>query len=212
MQPNKLDWPFLRKDTLIPGLSLLITAIVFAASAWYHGNQARAYEIFAANREAISEDYDELVYRRRLLDRYHWRYRELQELGFVGQERRLDWIETIRAAATSLELPHVAYSLEPQLQVIRPVASASPNADIQIYLTRLDLELGLVHELDLLRFFERLEKEAPGLMQVDQCSLIRQGDVAIKPTVDANIAANCSVKMLSIITSDISFAAAGPGQ
>jgi len=212
MQPSKLDWPFLRKDTLMPGLSLLITAIVFAASAWYHGTQARAYEVFAANREAISDDYDELVYRRRLLDRYHWRYRELQELGFVGQERRLDWIETIRAAATSLDLPNVAYSLEPQLEVIRPVASASPNADIQIYLTRLDLELGLVHELDLLRFFERLEQEAPGLMQVDQCSLIRQADLAKKPTVDANIAANCSVKMFSIITSDISFAAAGPGQ
>ncbi|MGI9205890.1 MAG: hypothetical protein ACR2Q3_17880 [Woeseiaceae bacterium] len=212
MKSNRLDWRFLGKGTLVPGVSLLIAAIVFAASAWFHGSQARAYEVFSANREAISEDYDELVYRRRLLDRYHRRYRELQELGFVGHERRLDWIETIRAAAKSLDLPNVAYSLEPQLEVIRPVASASPNAEIQIYLSRLELELGLVHELDLLRFFDRLEQEAPGLMQVDQCELIRQPGAARKLSADTNIAANCSMKMFSVITSDISFAATESGR
>lgn len=212
MQPNSVDWSYLKKGALLPGVSLLIASILFTASAWYHGSQSRAYEVLSANREAISEDYDELVYRRQLLDRYHRRYRELQELGFVGHERRLDWIESIRAAATSLDLPNVTYALEPQLEVIRPVASASPNAEIQIFLTQLELELGLVHELDLLRFFERLEQEAPGLMQVDQCDLIRQPGVAQKLSADTNIAANCSVKMFSVITSDISFAAAEPGQ
>lgn len=212
MQPNRLDWPYLRRDTLLPAVSLMISAILFVASAWFHGSQVRTYEVFSANREAISEDYDELVYRRRILDRYHRRYRELQDLGFVGHESRLDWIETIRAAATSLDLPNVAYSLEPQLEAVRPVASASPNAEIQIYLTQLDLELGLVHELDLIRFFDRLEQEAPGLMQVDQCDLIRQPGVAQRLSADTNIAASCSVKMFSVVTSDISFAATESGQ
>jgi len=210
MNPSSLDWTYLRKGTLIPGVTLLIAVIVFGLSAWYYGTEARAYEVFSANRAAISEDYNELVYRRQLLDRYHRRYRELQEQGFVGQERRLDWIETIRAAAKNLDLPNVAYSLEPQLEVIQPVESASPNAEIQIYLSRLELELGLVHEVDLLRFFERLEQEAPGLMQVDQCNLTRQPGVAQKLSADTNIAANCSMKLFSVITSDISFAAVEP--
>ncbi len=211
MKPNKLDWKYLRKGTLVPGMSLLIAGFVFGASAWYHGSQARAYEVFTANKEAISEDYNELVYRRRLLARYHRRYRELQDLGFVGRERRLDWIETIRAAAKSLDLANVTYSLEPQLEVIRPVESASPNAEIQIYLSRLELELGLVHEVDLLRFFNRLELEAPGLMKVDQCNLTREPGATEKLAADTNISARCSMIMFSVITSDISFAAVEPG-
>jgi len=211
MKSNRFDWTYLSNGFFLPGVSLLIAGIVFGASAWYHGTQARTYELFSANREAISEDYDELVYRRRLLDRYHRRYRELQDLGFVGRERRLDWVETIRAAAKSLDLPNVAYSLEPQLEVIRPVESASPNAEIQIYLSRLELELGLVHEVDLLRFFIRLEQEAPGLMKVDKCSLTRQPGAAQKRAADTNISANCSMIMYSVITSDISFAAVEPG-
>ena len=210
MKPNRLDWKYLGKGTLVPGMSLLIAAIVFGASIWYHGTQARAYEVFTANKEAISEDYNELVYRRRLLDRYHRRYRELQDLGFVGRERRLDWIETIRAAAKSLDLPNVSYSLEPQLEAVRPVEPSSPNAEIQIFVSRLELELGLVHEVDLLRFFNRLEQEAPGLMKVDQCNLIRQPGAAQKLAADTNISANCSLMMFSVITSDISFAAVEP--
>lgn len=212
MKPNRLDWKYLRKGTLLPGTSLLIAGIVLGASAWYHGTQARAYEVFTTNKEAISEDYNELVYRRRLLARYHRRYRELQDLGFVGRERRLDWIETIRTAAKSLDLPNVTYSLEPQLEVIRPVQSASPNAEIQIYLSRLELELGLVHEVDLLRFFNRLEQEAPGLMRVDQCKLTRQPGAAEKLAARMNISANCSMMIFSVITSDISLAAVEPGQ
>lgn len=206
MKPARFDWKYLGDGVLLPGISLLAAAIIFAASAWYHGKQKSLYEIYSTNQEAIHEDYDALVYRRRLIDRYYRRYREFQELGFVGRERRLDWIETIRSAAKGLDLPNVAYSLEPQLEVVRPVESASPNAEIQIYLSRLELELGLVHELDLLRFFDRLEQEAPGLMKVDKCSLARQGELADRLVAETNILASCSMMMFSVITSDITIA------
>ena len=203
MKPARSDWTYVFTHLFRPGITLVVAAFLMGASAWFHSTQASLHEIYSANQEAIHEDYDALIYRRRLIERYYNRYRELQALGFVGRESRLDWIETIRLAAKGLDLPNVSYSLEPQLEVIRPVDTASPNAEIQIYLSKLELELGLVHELDLLRFFQRLEDEAPGLMKVDQCDIARQQGSEQKLVAETNLVASCSLMMFSVVTSDI---------
>lgn len=182
---------------------MLVAIVLAGTSAWYYGKQESLYEIYSSNQEAIHEDYDALIYRRRLIEQYYNRYREFQELGFVGRESRLDWIETIRLAAKGLDLPNVSYSLEPQLEVIKPVETASPDAEIQIYLSKLELEIGLVHELDLLRFFQRLESEAPGIMKVDQCDIARQQGSEQKLVAETNLVASCSLMMFSVVTSDI---------
>ncbi|MGI9262260.1 MAG: hypothetical protein ACR2QR_09515 [Woeseiaceae bacterium] len=203
MKPAKFDWAYLFRYSMRPGISLAVAVVLASVSFWFYGKQASLYDVYSSNQEAIHEDYDALVYRRRLVEQYYNRYREFQDLGFVGRESRLDWIETIRLAAEGLDLPNVSYSLEPQLEVIRPVETASPDAEIQIYLSKLELELGLVHELDLLRFFARLEQEAPGLMKVDQCSIARQQGSELKLVAETNLMARCSLMMFSVVTSDI---------
>ena len=75
--------------------------------------------------------------------------------------------------------------------------------DIRIHLSRLQLEMGLVHEIDLLRFFDELQRNAPGLIKVDQCALTWQGEEAGNAKVAANILANCSILIFSVVTSDI---------
>jgi len=203
MKSAKFDWEYLLQDTLWPGVSLLAAAVVMGFGAWYNDKQQRIYETHSINHDAIHEEYDELVYRRRLLERYYRRYNELQLVGFVGKESRLDWIETIRLAATGFDLPNVSYSLEPQLQVIKPINPESSNAEIQIFLSRLEIELGLVHEVDLLRFFDRLENEAPGLMKIDRCAMSRQGLGDQGLVAETNITARCSLMIFSVLTSDI---------
>ena len=206
MKPAKLDWQFLGRDLLVPGVTMIVAVLALGASAWYHDHQAALHDVYASNQAAIHQDYDALIVRRRLVERYYQRYKEFQALGFVGRERRLDWIETIRGSARELDLPSVSYSLEPQLQAVQPVFSTAGNADISVFLTRLELELGLVHELDLLRFFARVESEAPGLMKVDSCDLARQGGIEDRLVAESNLLATCSMMLFSVITSDISVA------
>lgn len=208
MKAVSVDWDYLLEDTLWPGLSLAAAIMAVGFGIWYYGSQQTIYEANTVHQSEVHEDYDALVYRRRLLARYHRRYNQFQSLGFVGRESRLDWIETIRTVARDLDLPNVTYSLEPQLEVIGPIAYAFPGTEIQVFLSRLELDLGLVHELDLLRFFDRLELEAPGLMKVDRCDLSRQGAADQKLNADTNINASCSLMMFSVITSDISVAEA----
>jgi len=203
-----MDWRYLGRGLLVPAVSALAGAVIFIASYWLHSQQKDIYSQLSVDQDAVYEDYDELVYRRRLVDRYHRRYEQFHDLGFIGRENRLDWIETIRLTANELHLPHVNYTVEPQSEVIAPVQSELNGADIQIHLSQLSLEIGLVHELDLLRFFDNLQSRASGLINVEQCSMSRQNGSAADLAVDANIIANCSLKIFSVITSDVAIRAA----
>lgn len=203
MKRSDFDWAYIRRYTVLPVVTAAVAGLALFASVWVHGEQQELFAQISVNQDAMHQDYDALVFRRRLVDRYHRRYEQFHELGFVGRESRLDWIETMRETSTGLTLPRVSYAMEPQLKVVAPVQSILAAEDIQVHLSRLQLEMGLVHELDLLRFFDELQQNAPGLIKVDRCDLTWQAESAAKATVGANILADCSILIFSVVTSDV---------
>ncbi len=203
MRRSEFDLAYVRRHTLRPIVSMAVAAAALFVAVWLHGEQARELSQFSANHDAVHEDYDALVYQRRLVDRYHRRYQRYHELGFIGRESRLDWIETLRTTAESLDLPNVSYAIEPQLGVVAPVESVIDVDDIQIRVSRAQLEMGLVHELDLLRFFDELQAAAPGLIKVDDCSLTWLAEGSNLSNNEPNLSSVCSIQIFSVITSDV---------
>ncbi|MEO1202951.1 MAG: hypothetical protein AAFX10_09595, partial [Pseudomonadota bacterium] len=161
------------------------------------------YEQLSADHSIMQEDYDALVERRRIVDRNHRRYQQFRQLGFVGMESRLDWIETLRTATGELTLPRVSYVMQPQLIAVAPVESIAAGGDIELHVSKLDLEMGLIHELDLLRFIDELQQNAPGLIKVDGCRMSWQADDRQRLEAAPNIQANCDVNIYSIETADV---------
>ena len=202
MKLAEVDWGYVRRHTLRPAASAIVALAVLGACWVFQDRQRSLHTDYSVNQLSIHKEYDALIYGRRLIERYHRRYGEFRAAGFVGLERRVDWVETIRVAATGLNLPSVSYSIEPQVPAIVPVNSGQNGADVQTKLSRLRMNLGLVHEGDLLRFFTRLDSEAPGLMKVDRCSLVRQSNAQQELTAGTNLIADCSLTMFSVITSD----------
>ena len=197
------DLAYVRRHTLRPVLSALIAAVALTIAVFMHDAQVRQYSQYSANHDALHEDYDALVFQRQLVDRYHRRYQRYHDLGFIGRESRLDWIETLRTTAETLELPRVSYAIEPQLAAAAPVESVIDVNDIQIHVSRAQLEMGLIHELDLLRFFDELQATAPGLIKVDDCALTWLAEAKAASPNEANVSARCSVQIFSVITSDV---------
>lgn len=203
MRPSEIEWDFLLRHTMLPAIALALSTVMLVGSQWLHGQQSAQYAQFSTNQDAMHQDYDALVYRRRLVDRYHERYQQFHEAGFVGQESRLDWIETLRSTTRKLLLPRVSYVIDPQLNVMAPVESILSGEDIQIHVSSMQLDMGLVHELDLLRFMDQLQSHAPGLIKIDECSLEWRGDAAATLTAEANIHSSCKLEIFSVITSDV---------
>ncbi|MGI9271357.1 MAG: hypothetical protein ACR2QT_06245 [Woeseiaceae bacterium] len=203
MNLPKLDWRYILRHTALPTASAVGAIILLATSMWWHGKQDLLFTQVSVNQDALHEDYDSLVHRRRLVDRYHRRYEHFSQLGFVGRESRLDWVETLRESTVELTIPRVSYAIEPQLNVVAPIESILAGDSIQIHLSRLHLEVGLAHELDLLRLIDELQSKAPGLIKVDSCNMAWQAGDEERLKLGANIMADCAIQIFSIVTSDV---------
>lgn len=202
MNLRDLDWVYVRRYTVLPMACAVLSLLLAGAAIWIHSVQDQLFHQLDANRSAVHEDYDALVEQRRIIDRYHRRYQQFFELGFIGRESRLDWVETMRRITADLDLPRVGYSIEPQRSVVTPLSSRLGGDNIKLRVSNLQLEMGLVHELDLLRFFDVLQSQAPGLIKVDKCEVEKIGTVEVN-VAEANLVAICDVKIFSVITSDI---------
>jgi hypothetical protein len=84
---------------------------------------------------------------------------ELQRLGFVGSERRLDWISALAQTQQAFALHAVTWRLEPS----RP--TALPGLGV----TRMHLSLTPMDPVQLGRWLAHLEGLGAGLYTVGQC-------------------------------------------
>ena len=194
------DWPFILRNTMRPLLSAAIAVAVLVGVMWMHSKQQQEYSNLSTSYRTVRSDFDQLIAEQRMVARYQRRYDRFKESGFVGPESRLDWIETLRTTSEALSLPRVSYSIEPQLEVDPPIKSGRHSNNIQIRVSRAQLQFGLNHEGDLLRFFDELQRQAPGLIKVDECDLSWQADTRVALVAGTNLAASCSLQIYSVIT------------
>ena len=195
------DWVYLLRGVLIPAVTFIVAALLLIGSVWFENKLADDYRLMTADHGTINTEYEALVVSRRILESYHQRYGMLRSQGFVANERRVDLLEVLREAGEEIGLLSLRYSLEPQTAVSLPPEFA--QEPVTLYSSVLQLELGLLHELDLLQLFSRVRSRAPGLFSVEQCSLVRQGGDGKPSYSDANVGASCSVKVYSIATADV---------
>lgn len=86
-------------------------------------------------------------------------YAALQQRGFVGKERRLDWISALAQTQREFELQAVTWRLEPSRSTALPGLTA----------TRMHLSLTPMDPSSLGAWLARLEGLGQGLFTVEQC-------------------------------------------
>jgi hypothetical protein len=195
MSLRELDWPHLRQGLLGPALLLLACAIVWGVTTVFGSRATATLQAEQQSLASLEAERNALNERREARRRFANLYQQLSVNGVVGPEQRLAWIQATRDAGRELRLPYLRYTTSPQ----RPFEASwlVPGVTAPVLVSQMDLQVGLVHELDLFRLVARL-REAPGLLQVESCSLERlAGDTA--PEADkANLTGSCRLNLYSM--------------
>lgn len=180
-------------------LVLLLVVIAAAAGAIYYTDllrkqaQTTLVRAQAQLREAqtrMQRSGDEKF----IIVQYVDKYRQLENAGFIGEEQRINWIDAMRNANARTDLFGVSYEIGAQ----QPYAHAAELAPGSIALkqSRMKLDFRLLHEGDLLRFFDALREQGAGLFHLDQCTL-RRTDPGATLRYQPNIAANCELAWIT---------------
>jgi len=123
-----------------------------------------------------------------LLEKYS-RYEGIVKNGYIGSERRLDWIEQIRKIKNTRKLLDVIYELDPQT-----VLDGTNASGFDFMVSNMHLQIQLLHEEDLLNFLADLRDGMRAYTSVKSCNVTRQ----TRTTSSVQLAADCSIDWVTL--------------
>jgi hypothetical protein len=131
-----------------------------------------------------------------VIERYVEPYLQLEQAGIVGEEKRISWIDALRTANSETDLYGVEYELEPQQAYAFKSEVAADNLPVHQSLMKLRFEL--LHEGDLLHFFQALNAQKVGHFVVNDCKLQRLPISLVVPVNQPTLKAECEVAWITI--------------
>jgi len=195
MKALEIDWRYLRGGMALPAVVLVAGLVVLGMSTI---KEERAALALSAARDKLSELQlmrNQHIGAMMAEKEFATEYRVLVSSGALGSERRLERIQALRNAVERLHLPYARYTLSNQRAFSAsylPAGLAAP-----VYASQLELQIGLGHELDLLRLIRRLGDD-PGLFHVKRCELTRVSQSSELSASQPNLIGECTVDWLTV--------------
>ena len=193
---KRVDWTILRGTVVVFVLSLAASAAMVTASYYFRQNMEREYQVHHGEFREASRKYLAVDDEERLIADYFPRFKHLYDLGLLGSERRLSWLETLRRAGDEVGLKQVAYKLDAQREA-KPDFSLNLG-NYHLYASTMSLNLALLHEGDLLRLLNALDRDALGQYSLRRCVLKRSTITLDLSAESANLNADCTLDWWTI--------------
>ncbi len=114
-------------------------------------------------------------------------YQALAARGIIGEEKRLDWVDTVTAIKNERRLFNIRYSIGPQEELDYP--GFSPGGGVKFMASRVQMTLELLHEEDLLNFIDDLARRGKSYLSVRSCDVQREsrgGGTTLAPRLRAD--------------------------
>lgn len=183
-----------------PALSLLAVVLASAAMLWasnaFRDTRERRLDSTRSGLDSVRTNYRLAVEANQILHTSQQRYRELLQRGFIGEEPRLIWIESMRNSGRDNRLYNLQYSLKQQQPL--SLAEQDYNEYYQLYASPMSVQLELSHEVDLLRFFAELESEKPAIYRLRGCTLKPMFGADGVAMDKANVSASCELSWYTV--------------
>lgn len=184
----------------LPLAVLVIVSVAGASAVSWTRNQVReaerALSVQTAQLKEARSRFQRSGEERDLIVRFLPAYDDLRAHGLIGPEERIDWLEALSAANANAKMLGAEYQIGTQ----QPYAHADElNAGrLGMAQSLMKLQLRLVHEGELMRFFRRLDAQNAGAFEINQCVLQRtNGAVKTTNVAEANLRAECELAWIT---------------
>ncbi|MCP4041402.1 MAG: hypothetical protein GY731_05500 [Gammaproteobacteria bacterium] len=196
MAKTKLDWSVLKSAGMTFAGAMLFSVLVAGGGYYFKEQQQSSFTKEQRAFLSVSRRYLEVDEEEKLIQVYSPRYQALEDRGVIGEERRLNWTESLRNISNRLRLPSLRYDIAPQVEY--ETAYRVNAGPFRLYASRMRLDLSLLHEEDLFRLFRELEMEALGQFSVESCTLRRVGGKRLNDPTRANLNASCELLWMTL--------------
>ncbi len=195
MKMNTGDWKKIQLPLV--GLAVSLIAMTLLVS-YFQEKEDESTQMLTKQKNQLSQavqKYQRSGQEKSTIVKYLPLYKELISDGFVGEERRIDWVDTLRKIHKSNKLFNINYTISTQ-EEYKPEFNSGLGA-FQMFRSIMKLEVSMLHEGDLLTVLDLLKQEQPSPFIPRECEITRQKQ-EISKTLTSNMIAICELDWLTI--------------
>jgi len=183
----------LQKQILIL-LACIVICGMFLISAYSWRQSSYEYtDIQGSKLKLARSKYYTALNQKILLEKFEKKYNDLIKAGIVGEEKRLNWVDSLEKITKKNKIPYIKYKINKR-KIIKSASLSQLFPGIVLYKSMMSLDMQLLHEGDLYSILDEFSNQAKGLFDVQRCS-IKRNSTKIKfvaeSTTDKNFSANC---------------------
>lgn len=189
------DWKKLRYPILGLGCALLFVGLLVSFADQYRTKKETQLQAEKTAYQQARQRFQSSGLEKETIIKYLPDYNDLLTVGFVGEERRIEWIERLRQIHGQYNLFSIDYNISQQ-ERYKP--SFLPTGNLVLNRSVMELKLDMLHEGDLINLLDDLHKNTPPFM-VRDCEISRPIGVKINMNnLTANLRARCELDWLTL--------------
>lgn len=197
MKLEKQDWQKLKPPLLVMIAVVIVVVAMLVFARYFDMQQQQALQNQQNQLGAARQRYQSSGMEKEMITRYLPQYQALIKKGFVGEERRLEWIERLREQHQAYKLFGIKYSVSQQ-EKYSP-AFAGNLGGFTLNRSVMKLELDMLHEGDLLSLTEALNAETSTPFMLRDCEINRLNPGSqFGGELSANLHAQCELDWLTL--------------
>lgn len=197
MKLEKQDWQRLQGTLLLLTAVMLVSVSLYAAAHYFRQNQETALQNQQSLLNAARQRYQSSGAEKDMIVEYLPRYQHLIRKGFVGEERRIEWVEHLREQDKILKLFGIKFSISPQEKYTPAFAANSGGFTLNRSIMK--LELDMLHEGDLLLLTETLASVSATPFILRDCEISRLASAGQSGNqLAASLHGQCEVDWLTL--------------
>jgi hypothetical protein len=198
MNIRRDDLNRLRVPATIAAVLAVLGATAIAVSDHYLTRASDAREVARSQRAAAQERVSKVSEEEREIRESLVFYQSMQRQGMIGLENRLDWIDAIARIKSGRKLFEIKYNIEPQKSLDYP--GIVPVKGAEFLVSRMKLDMLLLHEEDLLNFLSDLRATGRFHVSVRHCSVsrIERGPIAAGQALLPRLRSECNIDLITV--------------
>jgi hypothetical protein len=197
MKLDRQDWHKLRSPLLALVIIAALAIGLVGIAQNYNRQQAGALDRQQRLLLAAQQRYQASGSEQAIIVASLPQYQRLIDKGFVGEERRIEWVDALREQHQRHQLFAIKYNIGQQ-EDYKPIFAP----DLGGFLLRrsvMSLDLDLLHEGDILHLIDSLASTSKAPFMLRDCVINRLGAVAaLSQQLATNLHAQCEIDWLTL--------------
>lgn len=161
---NQIKW----RDHWLTLIRFAGALVLLVLAGWYYMDRQAALTLQERSHLSLKSTTAENEEYQRILEESYDHYRGLVSRGYIGDPRRLQWLESLRGLGARYDITGIQFTLEGS-QFTSQGVDHFWHPEVRMRSSDMTVNLQLAHEVDLYRLMTGLDTDAEGLFSVERC-------------------------------------------